>query len=243
VPALQVLQWPPLEPLPLPLPPALPEAPRSKCADSGQYALLCTMDHVRIQFASEGGTMSGQIDQLQTIERDAIVQADAYRLRLLGRLWWANIGFVVLPAVFATLSAILAAHPASVQVPHHVATESAASATLVQTSFWSWIANLPWAALLAGSAAVLATVHKALKCDDYQAECLRVAQCYRSIAASAHFARLNGVTTESHLWKDITRRIEEVAANSRALLPDTYVRKAMELHPDWFSITPPRTSE
>ena len=43
------------------------------------------------------------------IKSQATVLSEAYRLRLIGRLWWANFILVVLPAASATAAAIFAA--------------------------------------------------------------------------------------------------------------------------------------
>src|SRR5262245_24257047 len=78
----------------------------------------------------------------------------AYR-RQLDELWWVNLIFVVVPAVGSAAAAIVAALP-----------NSQASTVL----------SIPVASALAGGAAVLIAVHKALKCEDYQAECLLLSQ-------------------------------------------------------------------
>src|ERR1035437_191570 len=90
---------------------------------------------------------------LEEVRRRATVRSEAYRLRLLGPLQWANLVFMVLPATLATAAAVFAAGP-----------------------------NNTLGAWLAGASAVLTVVHKTLKCDEYQAECLRLHQRYRSIA-------------------------------------------------------------
>ena len=92
--------------------------------------------------------------------------SDAYKTTL-DRLWWANLMFVVFPAVLTTGAAIFAALPK-------------------EQSFV--LLNLPAASIFAGTAAVLTAVHKALKCEDYQAECLRLSQAYQGIAIDAHSA-------------------------------------------------------
>src|SRR4051812_26668458 len=92
---------------------------------------------------------------LQEIRDRSRIYAEAYRLRLIGKLWWANLIFQVLPAALATAAAVFAAGDFD---------------------------NKKLAAWLAGASAVLTTVHKTLKCDEYQAECLRLNQHYRGIA-------------------------------------------------------------
>src|SRR5262245_60546994 len=80
------------------------------------------------------------------IKREATLLAEAYRLRLVGRLWWANLAFVVLPSVCAAAAAIFAAGGAGM------------NPRLAEAL----------AAGLAGLAAVLSAVHKSLKCEEYQ---------------------------------------------------------------------------
>src|SRR5689334_5834831 len=46
---------------------------------------------------------------LRRTKLDCEVLAEAYRLRLVGRLWWANMALVVLPAAGATAAAVFAA--------------------------------------------------------------------------------------------------------------------------------------
>src|ERR1039457_2228964 len=94
---------------------------------------------------------------LEEVRRRATVRSEAYRLRLLGPLQWANLVFMVLPATLATAAAVFAASSKTA----------------------------PLGAWLAGASAVLTVVHKTLKCDEYQAECLRLHQRYRSIATLA----------------------------------------------------------
>ena len=48
---------------------------------------------------------------LTHVKSQATVFAEAYRLRLVGRLWWTNLLLVVLPAVAATAAAVFAARP------------------------------------------------------------------------------------------------------------------------------------
>ncbi|WP_174483482.1 hypothetical protein [methanotrophic endosymbiont of Bathymodiolus puteoserpentis (Logatchev)] len=42
--------------------------------------------------------------------------------------------------------------------------------------------------ILAGSSAVLITTHRVLKCEEYQAECLRLSGAYHSIAIDVESA-------------------------------------------------------
>jgi hypothetical protein len=89
--------------------------------------------------------------ELEQIRLRATALFNSYKLRLRW-LWFPNLLFRVLPAVLTTAAAVFGAVPAAT-VPRF---------------------GLPLPAMLAGVAAVLLAVHKALKCDEYQAECGRL---------------------------------------------------------------------
>jgi hypothetical protein len=146
---------------------------------------------------------------LMFARQQATVLSEAYRLRLVGKLWWANVIFVVVPAVFGTAAAALAA---------------AASSTSGDSSRVTLIA-----AFLAGGAAVLTAVHKALNCDAYQAECLRLSQAFQSIRI-----RTEAMLAESKSNPD-PRGVNKLAAeyarlteSAKAVLPDVYIQKATD---------------
>ncbi|MCI0693836.1 hypothetical protein L0337_17745 [candidate division KSB1 bacterium] len=139
--------------------------------------------------------------RLAQIEREATVLAEAYRLRLVGRLWWANLMFVVLPAVFATAAAIFAAGPDP--VPPAVAA--------------------PLAASLAGFAAVLTAIHKALKCEEYQTECLRLGPAYEAIAIQAGSAK---ISSDPDKLNEITEQFAKLTESAKAPLPNKYIENA-----------------
>ena len=147
---------------------------------------------------------------LRAAGEEATVLSEAYRLRLVGKLWWANVVFVVVPAVFGTAAAALAAAASST-------TSSDNRLTVV-------------AAVLAGAAAVLTAVHKALNCDAYQAECLRLSQAFQSIrirseAMLADFTSNPDPKGVSKLAAEYARLTE----SAQAVLPDVYIRKATDL--------------
>jgi hypothetical protein len=140
------------------------------------------------------------------IEREATLLAEAYRLRLVGRLWWANLAFVVFPSVCAAAAAIFAAGGAGM------------NADLAKAL----------AAGLAGLAAVLSAVHKSLKCEEYQNECLRLGAAYDAIAARAGSAELSPTPDDSKSdeLKDLTEKVATLKENAKAPLPDKYITKA-----------------
>lgn len=160
-----------------------------------------TSDHVVGEIGSEH--LVAPQDTLVQIKQEATVLAEAYRLRLVGRLWWANLMFVVLPAVCATAAAIFAA---------------AAGSDAEQSKHMTTLA-----ATLAGLAAVLSAVHKALKCEEYQAECARLGPAFEAIAILADSARASSVQAD---FKTVSEQFAELAMSNRAPLPDKYLTEA-----------------
>ena len=136
---------------------------------------------------------------LEEVRRRATVRSEAYRLRLLGPLQWANLVFMVLPATLATAAAVFAAGP-----------------------------NNTLGAWLAGASAVLTVVHKTLKCDEYQAECLRLHQRYRSIATLAESSLENEGKSDPDLPspQKLIAQFAELEESAAAVLPDSYIRDA-----------------
>ena len=142
----------------------------------------------------------------------ATVLSEAHRLRLTRRLWWANFFLVVVPAVLSTAAAIFAARP------HQPGDFT--------------ILSLPPASAMAGAAAVLLAIHKALKCEEYQAESLRVSQEYEAIATSADSALYGPAADRESVRKDLTAKLTTLAGNAKAQLPmstDNIQKAATEL--------------
>jgi hypothetical protein len=139
---------------------------------------------------------------LEQTRARATVLAEAHRLRLTGRLWWANLTFVVFPAVLSTGAAIFAARPDFT------------------------IKSIPPASVMAGVAAVLLAIHKALKCDEYQEECLRLSQRYDAVATSADSALFGPEAEHEQVRKDLTTElIQDAERQLRVTLdarPPTY---------------------
>ena len=133
--------------------------------------------------------------------------SEAYRLEL-SRLWWANLMFVVLPAVCSTAAAVFAAIPQE----------------KIQELFGHWL--LPPASILAGLAAVLVAVHKALKCDEYQAECLRLSQRYQGLAESAGSALSRPDSERVTLQEGIAKELKELTEGVKARLATNIIAKA-----------------
>lgn len=147
--------------------------------------------------------MSETSKWLEETKCRSIAISEAYR-RQLDKLWWANLCFVVFPAVFSTAAAIFAALP---------------NEKLFE------IFSLPLTSILAGSSAILIAVHKALKCEEYQAECLRLSQAYQSIAISADSA-LSGSEEERAIYqKRLTSELEDLSKNARAQVSTNFMNK------------------
>ncbi|MDJ0911399.1 MAG: hypothetical protein QNI99_19600 [Woeseiaceae bacterium] len=150
-----------------------------------------------------------EIDQwLEQTRSRALYLSEAYRLRL-GVLWWANLMFVVLPAVFSTAAAIFAALPSS----------SIA------------ILSLPLASVLAGSAAVLTAVHKALKCDEYQAECRQLSHDYQSVSIAADAALFGPTDDRAAQFDRIRNDLENLSRNASVQISTSYMASALETAP------------
>src|SRR5690349_4301831 len=109
-----------------------------------------------------GGIMEDINQWLEDTKGRCARLSEGYRLEL-EQLWWANLMFVVAPAVASTAAAIIAAIPAD----------------KLGSVLQNWF--LPPASILAGLAAILVAVHRALKCDEFQAECIRLTQEYQAI--------------------------------------------------------------
>ena len=145
---------------------------------------------------------------LRQTEARATLVSEAYRLEL-SRLWWANLMFVVVPAVLSTAAAVVAALPES-----------------KTKDFAIFSLAIPPAAAFAGVAAILVTIHKALKCDEYQAECQRLAQLHQSIAISASSALSRPEDERASHQERIARRLEDVTESAKARLSTAIIRKA-----------------
>jgi hypothetical protein len=138
---------------------------------------------------------------LDDVLRNSRVRSEAYRLRLVGLLWWANLLFMVLPAALATAAAVFAATN-----------------------------NKGLTAGLAGAAAVLTAVHKTLKCDEYQAECLRLSQRYRGLATLAQSVIENNGNDDPDLPtpQKLILKYAELEESATAMLTDRFIVKAEE---------------
>ena len=161
-----------------------------------------TQDHISDNKANSSDVRK----RFEEIEQQARVLSEAYRLRLVGRLWWANLTFVVAPAVCATAAAIFAAGGAGIRAE----------------------VSKALAAGLAGLAAVLSAVHKSLKCEEYQAECLRLGPAYGAIATRAKSAQAvpEGDNPTHDELKDLTEKFATLKESAKAPLPNKYISEA-----------------
>jgi hypothetical protein len=159
--------------------------------------------------------MSETSKWLEETRSMATVLSEAYRLQL-SEFWWPNLMFVALPAVLSTSAAIFAALPAGSRV----------------------LFSLPAASVLAGSAAVLMAVHKALKCDEHQAECLRLGQAYKSIAISANSALMGSEELHEAHKERLTNKLEMLAESAKAQLPTRHIQKAQSISGRTLSVVP-----
>jgi hypothetical protein len=115
--------------------------------------------------------------------------------------------FVVVPAVLSTAAAIVAALK-----PEH--------------GLFIFKVEVPFASAFAGLAAILIAVHKALKCDEYQAECLRLSQAYASIAVAAGAAPSAPEEDRVAEHKRLSGKMETLVESAQARLPTRILAKA-----------------
>jgi len=115
--------------------------------------------------------------------------------------------FVAVPAVLSAAAAVVAALK-----PKH-------GLTLFDI-------EVPYASAFAGTAAVLIAVHKALKCDEYQAECLRLGQAYESVAIAAGYAVSRPMEERGDQQKRISDKMEGLAEGAKAQLWTGIIQKA-----------------
>ena len=71
----------------------------------------------------------------------------------------------------------------------------------------------------------LTAIHRALKCDEYQAECLRLSQAYQSIAIRADSA-LSSPEKEPGSLQELTKNFAVLAESAKAPLPGCYIHEA-----------------
>jgi hypothetical protein len=147
----------------------------------------------------------GQIDTvgLSELSLQAYELGKAWQLRR-ESFWWTNLATLVLPALLTTLVAIMSALPAFSE---------------------KRIAGLPLTSVLAGTAAILVSVHMALKCEEYQAECLRLTGAYRGIAIDAEFALRSSRDHKEELTR-LSEKLASVTETASATIPDRYKKQA-----------------
>lgn len=138
----------------------------------------------------------------EQIKQRSVAVSEAYRMRL-EKLWWANLCFVVLPAVSSTLAAILAAKAYQYQI------------TVLCYS-------MPLVSFLAASSAVLTAVHKSLKCEEYQTECLRLSQAYQSIAIAADAAIFGAPAEHAAQHERLSNELKKLAAEAKAQVSTSF---------------------
>jgi hypothetical protein len=149
---------------------------------------------------TKGSPMKDNKAWLEETASRAKKLSKAYK-RTLDRLWWANLLFVVVPAVLTTGAAVFAALP-----PER-----------------ALLFNLPVASVFAGLAAILITIHKALKCDDYQVECLRLSQAYQGIAIDAHSAAATPGDDPNSPQTRLTRELVELTKSAKAQVRSNFM--------------------
>ena len=140
---------------------------------------------------------------LQHLSTYSCVLGKAFQLRR-DSLWWTNLVTLVLPAILTTLVAILSAIPNADLTP---------------------VFGVPITSVMAGAAAILIAVHKAMKCEEYQAECLRLSRVFSSIALEAELALRSSRALPGELNR-LSDKLTSTLESMTATVPDRLVRKA-----------------
>ena len=121
------------------------------------------------------------------------------------RFAYSNIFTLVLPAILSAIVAVITA--------------------LSAPPNWFDIGTVPGASVLAGLAAILVTLHKVLNCEEYQAECLRLSNVFKSIAQDAEIA-FSSSRDLNHELSRLSEKLTLEIKNAKATVPDSCMVKA-----------------
>ena len=121
------------------------------------------------------------------------------------RFAYSNLFTLVLPALLSTIVAVITA--------------------LNPSPNWFDIGTIPGASVLAGSAAILVTIHKVLNCEEYQAECLRLSNVFKSIAQDAEIALYSSRDANDELSR-LSEKLALEIENAKATIPESCMIKA-----------------
>ncbi len=121
------------------------------------------------------------------------------------RFAYSNIFTLVLPAILSAIVAVITA--------------------LSDPPNWFDIGTVPGASVLAGLAAILVTLHKVLNCEEYQAECLRLSNVFKSIAQDAEIA-FSSSRDLNHELSRLSEKLTLEIKNAKATVPDSCMVKA-----------------
>jgi hypothetical protein len=121
------------------------------------------------------------------------------------RFAYSNMITLVLPAILSSVVAIFAA--------------------ISNPPDWFMIGRIPLESILAGTAAILVTIHKVLNCEEYQAECLRLSNVFKSIAQEAEIAIHSSTDSNSELTR-LTDSFSHELKSAQATVPKSCMVKA-----------------
>ena len=121
------------------------------------------------------------------------------------RFAYSNLFTLVLPALLSSIVAVITA--------------------LSNPPNWFDIGTIPGASVLAGFAAILVTIHKVLNCEEYQAECLRLSNVFKSIAQDAEIALYSSQDTNDELSR-LSEKFALQIENAKATVPENCMIKA-----------------
>jgi len=150
-----------------------------------------------------------EIDQegLTKLKERAFILGIAYQCGR-DRFALSNMLTLVLPAILSSIVAIFTA--------------------LADSPNWFDIGSIPGESILAGIAAILITIHKVLNCEEYQAECLRLSNIFKSIAQEAEIAILSSTDFNQELTR-LSNSFASEIKNAKATVPSNCVLKARKL--------------
>jgi len=146
-------------------------------------------------------------DGLTKLKERAFILGTAYQLGR-ERFKYSNIFTLVLPAILSSIVAIFTA--------------------LDSAPGWFDLGTIPGESILAGLAAILVTIHKVLNCEEYQAECLRLANLFKSVAQDSEIAIQSSNNWNSELVR-LKEKFTQEIESAKVLVPQKYMVKARKI--------------
>lgn len=144
-------------------------------------------------------------DGLEKLKERAFVLGVAHQCAR-ERFTYSNVFTLVLPAVLSTAVAVMAAIPKA-------------------SEEWILFESIPVTSVFAGLAAILVTIHKVLNCEEYQAECLRLSNIFKSIAQEAEISAYRSNDHDIELTR-LSEKLSLAIENAKATVPKKCITSA-----------------